>query len=91
MRAAKVDENQAEIVDCFRKLGFSVQCLHTVGKGVPDLLIAKAGINYLVEVKMPKGTLTKDQVKWHGEWRGDIHIVRCIDDVLTLSNSVFSA
>ena len=56
MRAAKVDENQAAIVDCFRKLGFSVQCLHTVGKGVPDLLIAKAGINYLVEVKMPKGT-----------------------------------
>jgi hypothetical protein len=34
MKAAKVDANQSEIVECFRKLGFSVQTLHTVGQVV---------------------------------------------------------
>ena len=51
MRAAKVDKNQTEIVEAFRKLGFSVQHLHTVGGGVPDLLVGRGGINLLVEVK----------------------------------------
>lgn len=90
MRAAKVDKNQAEIVGAFRKLGFSVRTLHTVGGGVPDLLVAKAGRNFLVEVKTEKGTLTKDQVEFHSMWRGDVHIVRNVEDVLTLSNSVFN-
>ena len=32
MRAAKVDENQSEIVSFFRKIGCSVALMHTVGE-----------------------------------------------------------
>ncbi|WP_297923449.1 VRR-NUC domain-containing protein [uncultured Agitococcus sp.] len=85
MRAAKVDKNQAEIVDAFRKMGFSVQHLHTVGSGVPDLLIGRGGVNLLVEVKDGgKAKLTPEQIKWHDEWRGQVAIVRNIDDVVKL-------
>ena len=34
MRAAKVDENQSEIVSFFRKIGCSVALMHTVGSCV---------------------------------------------------------
>ena len=85
MRAAKVDKNQTEIVDAFRRMGFSVQHLHTVGGGVPDLLIGRGGVNLLVEVKDGgKAKLTEDQIKWHDEWRGQVAIVRNIDDVVKL-------
>jgi hypothetical protein len=47
-----------------------------VGKGVPDLLVARQGRNYLLEVKAPSGDLTPDQVKFHADWRGQIAIVR---------------
>jgi len=88
MRAAKVDENQSEIVEAFRRFGFTVHCLHTVGRGVPDLLCGKYGINLLVEVKTMKGELTPDQKHWHSKWRGDIHIVRNVDDVMAVFNEM---
>ena len=69
-RAARIDANQRAIVKALRKAGASVQPLHTVGDGVPDLLVGIAGRTYLIEVKGPTGTLTPDQVRWHGEWRG---------------------
>ena len=42
-RAARVDRNQAEIVVALRAGGASVQPLHAVGKGVPDLLVGWRG------------------------------------------------
>ena len=90
MRAVKVDKNQTEIVDAFRKMGFSVQHLHTVGGGVPDLLIGRGGVNLLVEVKYgDKAKLTPEQIKWHNEWRGQIAIVRNLDDVVKLVSELF--
>lgn len=87
MRNAKIDANQPEIVKTFRQLGYSVQCLHTVGKGVPDLLVGKHGKNWLVEVKdgsKPPSArcLTDDQVIWHNEWRGQVCIINSVDEVL---------
>ena len=38
-QAAKVDDNQAAIVEALRSLGASVESLAAVGKGVPDLLV----------------------------------------------------
>ena len=85
MRAKKVDLNQMEIVASLRKIGATVQSLATVGNGCPDLLVGFQGINYLMEVKdgdkAPSAQkLTPDQVKWHLEWCGDVHIVRSVDD-----------
>jgi hypothetical protein len=85
MRAKKVDLNQMEIVATLRKIGATVQSLASVGNGCPDLLVGFRGINYLMEVKdgdkVPSAQkLTSDQVKWHIEWRGEVHIVRSIYD-----------
>lgn len=69
-RAARVDGNQALIVDTLRGLGASVHHLHSVGMGCPDLLVGYRRANHLVEVKSPGGKLSPGQVEWHDEWRG---------------------
>lgn len=74
-RAAKVDENQNEIVKALRAVGASVQTLAAVGHGVPDLLVGYQGKTILIEVKdgrkpPSERRLTEDQLKWHGAWTG---------------------
>ena len=86
-RAAKVDENQAEIVAALRKCGCTVQSLAAVGKGVPDLLVGRAGVNYLLEVKdgnKPKSArdLTPDELRWLHGWRGSAVVVETVDEAL---------
>jgi len=85
-RAAKVDDNQADVVKRFRAHGFSVEPLHAVGGGVPDLLIGYGGFNYLIEVKdgakpPSQRKLTKDQIKWHGAWAGQVAIIETLEQV----------
>ena len=75
-RAARIDGNHAEIVDCFKKLGCSVLSLAAVGKGVPDLLVAINGITWLVEVKMPNGKENELQIEFAATWKGCRSIVR---------------
>lgn len=79
-RAARIDENQPDIVKSLRELGASVQPLHGVGCGCPDLLIGYKGRNYLIEIKNPDKPkcdqkLTKDQKKWHDSWFGQKVII----------------
>jgi len=80
MRAARIDANQPKIVALLRKAGVTVQPVHTVGGGVPDLLCAFLGLNFLVEVKdgakIPSAQkLTPDQIEWHKNWGAPVHIV----------------
>jgi Holliday junction resolvase len=82
MRAAKADLNQPEIVAALRKLGCCVMHMHTLGKGVPDILVARRGRLWLVEVKGPKGKLTPDQEVFHAAW--PVHVVRSVDDAIKL-------
>lgn len=75
MRRKRVDANQSAIVDELRTHGYSVELLHAVGEGVPDLLVGvtlRCGhrVNLLVEVKTSKGGLNDRQKKWHEKWRG---------------------
>jgi hypothetical protein len=74
-RAAKVDANQREVVAALRSAGATVQLLHAVGDGCPDLLVGYRGGNYLLEVKdgsKPPSAqkLTPQQEIWHQDWRG---------------------
>jgi hypothetical protein len=78
--AAKVDANQSEIVDALRQLGCTVESLHRVGAGVPDLLVGRSMRNYLFEVKGPKGKLQGPQIPWHEDWRGQVCVIRCWED-----------
>lgn len=83
-RAKRRDANEWTIVEALRAIGCSVQPLDQ-GGGVPDLLVGRYGVTLLIEVKNPdstggaeagekrtkgRGRLTRDQVKWFGEWRG---------------------
>jgi hypothetical protein len=79
-RAARVDANQAEIVKALRKIGATVQPLHAVGKGCPDLLVGWRQGNYLFEVKdgaKPPSAraLTPDEQDWIAGWRGPVVVV----------------
>ncbi len=83
--AAKVDRNQAEIVDALRKCGISVRSTASLGHGFPDLIAANGdGQVWLIEVKGKKGKLTSDQVAFIESWRGDVHIARTVDDALRI-------
>ena len=87
MRAAKVDDNQKEIVKALRHMGCSVQHLHAVGAGCPDLLVGYKGFNILLEVKdgnksPSRQNLTTDQIIWHRDWRGAVEVVNSIDQAI---------
>ena len=89
MRAAKVDANQRDIIAALRGVGASVQPLHTVGGGVPDLLVGYRKRNYLIEikdgVKAPSARrLTPDQLEWHGAWRGSVSVVTGVLEALAV-------
>ena len=87
-RAARVDRNQAALIKVLRKLGATVQPLHMVGRGVPDLLVGFRGKTLLVELKdgeksASRRKLTPDQSEWISAWRGGrVHVVTSVDDVL---------
>ena len=88
-RAARIDRNQPEIVEVLRGAGASVQCLHSVGAGCPDLLVGYMGVNLCVEVKdgnkVPSARkLTEDQVVWHSNWEGQACVVKNVGEALEL-------
>ena len=87
-RAAKVDQNQHPILQAAEQMGCTVVSLAQVGKGCPDALIGHASprgrVNILIEIKADKGTLTPEQVRFHREWRGQVAVVRCVNDLLAL-------
>ena len=89
MRAAKVDANQAEIVAALRKVGATVELLHRVGGGCPDLAVGYKGANYFIEVKdgnksPSKRELSSVQVEWHDTWRGAVAVASNIPEALAV-------
>lgn len=74
----RTDSNQKAIVSILRELGASVELLHNVGSGCPDLLVGWRGKCWLLEVK-GEASLKKfpntngrspGQVEWHRLWKG---------------------
>jgi len=82
--ARAVDKNQPAIVAALREAGASVEQLHAVGHGCPDIVVGYRGVNYLMEIKNPFGRmeLTFSQRAWHGTWQGQVVVVICITDAL---------
>jgi hypothetical protein len=96
-RAARRDDNEAEVVRALEQAGAAVQRLSE--PGCPDLLVSFRGVLSLLEVKLPltargaksqrreaeggAGDMTAAQVKWWREWRGKVPvIVRSADEAL---------
>lgn len=87
-RAAKVDRNQAEIVDALRAAGCSVAHTYMIGQGFPDVIAGRHGVNYLLEIKdgdKPPSAkrLTDDEQKFFDEWQGQVVVVETIEEALT--------
>lgn len=89
-RASRTDANQKIVVKALRDAGATVQHLHAVGDGCPDLLVGFRGSSHLVEVKDGKKPpsarkLTPDQVEWHGAWKGSpVHVVKSVTEALAV-------
>jgi hypothetical protein len=86
-RAAKIDANQPLIVKALRDAGCTVQHLHGVGQGCPDLLVGFRGRNFLMEIKDPsrkpsERKLSDDEKLWHGAWNGQVQIVETVEEAL---------
>ncbi len=84
----RVDQNQPVIVQALRAVGATVQPLHTVGRGCPDLLVGFRGANFVLEVKNPTQRpsdrrLTPDEQAWHEGWRGQKAIVETAGEALS--------
>ena len=74
--AYRVDANQPAIVQALRGIGATVQHLHTVGDGCPDILVGYRGTNFLMEIKRsPRARMTDDERAWHEAWRGTVFVV----------------
>ena len=81
----RVDNNQVQIVKALRDMGCTVEHLHAVGKGCPDIVIGFKGKNLLLEIKDgDKKVLTPDQANWHKLWKGQVNVVTTIDEAKNL-------
>lgn len=78
----RIDGNHTDIVEALRKAGCTVQTLAKIGHGCPDLLVGRAGANYLLEVKYGKGELSIDELAWHQAWNGRVLVVRDVTTAL---------
>lgn len=78
----KPDANQAEIVEALRRAGASVQPIHTIGQGVPDLLVDWHNRTFLIEVKTKGGKLTPDELAWLEKWTGTVAIVHSVEEAV---------
>jgi Holliday junction resolvase len=89
MRAAKTDANQTEIVAALRKIGASVAITSSVGNGFPDIVCGLGKINFMFECKDGKKVpsarrLTPDQVKFHANWNGAVHVVNSAEEAIQI-------
>jgi len=94
-RAHAIDGNQPEIVAALRAFGYQVQSLAGLGGGVPDLLVSRAGVNILLEIKdgakSPSAQrLTEPEARWHQTWRGQVAVARSADEALLICGTVLS-
>lgn len=84
----KIDLNQNDIVDKLRSLGISVALDHD------DILVGYNKTTYWFEIKselalnksggIKKTSIRKSQIELRREWRGQYHIVSCVDQILDI-------
>lgn len=86
-RAAKVDANQPEIVEAFRRMGCSVLNISQL-KRCCDIVVSKGlRATAMVEIKdgsLPKSKrqLTEGEMDFMHSWKGLYFIVESLDDVV---------
>lgn len=89
MSRGRTDANQQEIINALRAIGCSVFDASQFGAGFTDLVVGRVGVNWLMEVKdgskpLSAQALTKDQKKFHDEWRGQKAVVRSAEEAIAI-------
>ena len=74
----RTDANQNEIVNALEKIGCTV---YKIGRPV-DLVVGRNALNWLMDVKSEKGTLTPFQKRFFKEWKGQVRIVRSPEEAI---------
>lgn len=85
-KAARRDQNEDEIVVALRTIGATVYRID--GKDVVDLLVGFRGVNYAIEIKMPKSKLKPGQQEWHDNWKGQCAVVRTVEEALQVIGAI---
>jgi Holliday junction resolvase len=93
---ARVDANQAEIVQALRDAGRSVLILSSVGKGCPDILVGYPGGCTLMEIKdgaksASRRKLTPDEEQFRARWRGPYAVVTSVAEALAATGAKVAA
>ena len=79
-RAARIDDNQPDIIRALKAVGCSVEI---IGKPM-DLLICHRGETILLECKATDGRYTKDQVEFLARWPGRVIVARSAEEAVAL-------
>ena len=82
-RIHRTDGIQAEILDALHRAGCTTQSLSSIGGGCPDLLVARAGKLWLMELKSADGELAPAQREWSDKWNSPVYLVRTVAQALT--------
>jgi hypothetical protein len=80
-RAARIDQNQPEIVAKARSLGADWLHTHQLGRGFPDGFIGLNNLYFACEIKGEKGKLTEAQERLFAGLKSRPRIVRSAEDV----------
>jgi len=85
-RAAKVDDNQKDIVKLFRKHGWYVLIISQL-KNCCDIIVSKRGRTVAIEIKDGKKApsarkLSEGELKFKNEWQGEYALVETEEDAL---------
>ena len=88
-RAAKVDDNQTEIVKYLRKTGWYVLIVSQL-KNCCDLIASKNGQTYAIEVKdgrKPPSArkLSEGEQRFKDEWKGRYKLIESLQDAESLN------
>ena len=89
-RAARADDNQAEVVKALRAIGAEVTHLHRLGGGVCDLLVSFRQRWLCMEVKdgskpPSERRLTPDEQAWIGRQKAAVYIVNSPGEAVRLA------
>ena len=82
----RADNNQAEIVAALEEIGCTV---YKIGRPT-DLLVGYRAHNFLIECKGQRVRLTKFQKEYFPKWRGQLRIVKSVDDAIELVTQAYS-
>ena len=83
----KRDGNEKDIFNELEAYGLSVYPMDAPA----DALVGFHGRSYLVEIKMPKGSMTKPQEEFRSTWRGDYTILRSVEDASAFARNIRAA